>query len=72
LIHFTWTEPFDDGGSEIKDYDVLIVRVIDNDQRIVNVVNAREFKFTVADGLMAGYKYHISVRAKNFYTKYFS
>lgn len=72
LLHFSWTEPFDNGGSEIKDYDVQIVRVIDNDVKLINVINAREFKFTPADGLLAGFEYLINVRAKNFYTKYFS
>jgi hypothetical protein len=36
------------------------------------VVNSLEFKFTTADGMIPGREYEINIRAKNFYTKYFS
>lgn len=59
LIHFKWKEPFDNGGSEVQDYDVLITRVTDSTQTMINVVNTREFQYTPADGLMAGFEYSI-------------
>ncbi len=72
MLYFNWTEPFDNGGSEIQDYDVLIKRVIDNEETSFNVVNAKNFKYTALHGLLAGHEYRIKVRAKNFFTEYFS
>jgi len=72
MLHFNWTEPFDNGGSEIQDYDVFIKRVIDNEESMFNVVNAKNFKYTALNGLIPGHEYRIKVRAKNFYTKYFN
>ncbi len=30
LIKFSWSQPYDNGGSEIKEYKIVITRVTDN------------------------------------------
>lgn len=46
--------------------------MLDSDIKVISVVNSSQFKFTAADGLVAGHEYSIKVRAKNFYTNYYS
>ena len=42
------------------------------DSVIFSIVDALDFKFTAAQGLVAAQQYHIRVRAKNFHTNYYS
>lgn len=49
-----------------------ILRVADSLELLISVVNAAEFDFTASSGLVAGHEYSIKVRAKNFFTNYYS
>ena len=44
----------------------------DSAEILISVVNSAEYKFTASDGLVSGHEYSIKVRAKNFYTNYYS
>ena len=44
----------------------------DSDTTIFSVVDSLEFRFTAAEGLRESEEYHIRVRAKNFFTEYYS
>ena len=64
--------PFDNGGSEVKEHEIHITRVKDSKETLVSVVDSAEFKYTVADGFVAGHEYRIKVRAKNFFTNFYN
>jgi len=62
-IAFYWTEPFDNGGASITEYEVTITRVSDSATTTVSVVNANTYTFT--SGIVAGEAYEVTVKAKN-------
>ncbi len=70
-IWFNWQQPFDNGGSEIVEYEISITKVADNTTTVQTVINSLTFDFTPQLGLQAGNQYKFKVRAKNFYTKYY-
>lgn len=71
-IHFKWTEPFDNGGSQIVEYQILITKVSDNTTTMKTIINSNEFDFNIAQGMIAGNQYQFKIRAKNYYTHYYS
>ena len=72
MITFSWHEPFDNGGSSIQEYELEITRVIDSFVDTKAVVNALQYSYNLAEGLVAGREYSVRLRAKNYYTQYFS
>jgi hypothetical protein len=48
LIHIQWTAPYDNGGSDIKEYDISITNVLTAAEQIILVVDSNEYQFTTA------------------------
>ena len=71
-IFFTWQEPFDNGGSKIDEYEMHITRHSDSQLLTKTIVNSLSFDFNVNEGLVSGYEYRIKLRARNFFTNYYS
>lgn len=69
LISFAWQQPFDNGGTEIDEYELLITSSQGEVSKMIT--NALQFYFTVGEGLLAGTEYKFKVRARNFYTYYY-
>jgi hypothetical protein len=71
-IYFTWQEPFDNGGSKIVEYEILITLVSDLSEVSKTIINALVFDFVPAEGMLPGYEYKFKIRAKNYFTHYYS
>lgn len=71
-MHFKWAEPFDNGGSEIQEYEIEVTLVEDSSTASVAVINSAEYDFTLGVGLLSGKEYSIRLRALNFFTKFYS
>jgi hypothetical protein len=56
-INFTWQEPFDNGGSKIVEYEILITLVSDLSIVSKTIINALVFDFVPAEGMLPGYEY---------------
>ena len=69
LISFSWQQPFDNGGTEIDEYELLITSSQGEVSKMIT--SALQFYFTVGEGLLAGTEYKFKVRARNFYTNYY-
>jgi UDP:flavonoid glycosyltransferase YjiC (YdhE family) len=71
-ILFNWEEPFDNGGYDIVEFEIQIEKVDGNEVFTKTIINSNEFDFVAEEGMLPGYEYHIKLRAKNFYTHYYS
>lgn len=71
-IHFTWSEPFDNGGAQIVEYEILITLVTDNSETSKTIINSNEYDFTPGEGMIPGSEYKFKVKAKNYFTHYYS
>ena len=64
-----WSDPYDNGGSQIKEFEL---KISSSDQDLTKIVtNLHTYEFTQSEGLIAGTAYTVKVRARNFYTSYF-
>ena len=70
-IHFTWSEPFDNGGAQIVEYEILINKVSTGLKTSRTIINSNEYDFTPEEGMVAGNEYKFKIRSKNFYTHYY-
>ena len=71
-INFTWSEPFDNGGTEIVEYEIWITRVSDSEILQKTIIAAYFFYFNGPEGIVPGNEYKFKIRAKNFFTHYYS
>lgn len=71
-ITFSWVEPFDNGGTEILQYEILITMSQDGSQVSKIITNSKVYEFNFKEGLISGRQYLFKVRARNFYTNYFN
>lgn len=71
-IQFYWNAPFDNGGSEITEYELLITKVSDSSTLTKSIINSNQYLFNAAEGLASGLEYQFKIRAKNFITEFYS
>jgi hypothetical protein len=70
IIDLAWTEPYDNGGTEILSYTLEIIDLISSTVLTFNIIDSLEFHFEVSNGLVKGTQYQARVYANNFVTNY--
>jgi hypothetical protein len=70
-ITFSWKAPFDNGGTSIAEYELLIT---DSNSAEVSkmITSSLQYEFTVEEGLVAGKEYKFKLRARNYFTYYYN
>lgn len=72
IIEFSWTQPYDNGGSEIKEYQIVITNLANNKEIKASVIGSTMFAFDSTQGLVAGNSYSVKIRAYNFYSTFYN
>jgi large repetitive protein len=76
-VHFSWQEPFDNGGAPITSYTLTITELpAATVTKEIIVVGDEEYiwdgEADVSAGIVAGTEYQVTIRANNFVTNYFA
>lgn len=69
LIELRWTEPYDNGGTEIVSYTLEITDIIANNVLTFTIIDSLQFSFDSSTGLVSGTQYQARVYANNFVTQ---
>lgn len=54
IIDLVWTEPYDNGGTEIESYTLEITDLIANNVLTFTIIDSLEFHFESSNGLISG------------------
>ena len=67
---FKWQEPFDNGGSNIVEYEIKISSTTNQIKK--TIINSLVYDFVASEGMQKGKEYKIKIRAKNFFTHFYN
>lgn len=68
LVSIYWTDPYDNGGTDISSYTVEFTDLIAVSTTTFSVIDSNEFDFALSNGLKSGTQYEVRVYANNFIT----